>query len=143
MDAYDDGRRAKRRPLRSPDDAGPDLFTPQARKTDPPTSKAAGKKATKTGTSELHNRIMFLFRTKVVGLTDDELIVLYGERTNPGLAYLKGEWPSKSPQRIRTARSDLVKVGLLVDSGQTRTSALGNKSVVWDLVKWHRSTELP
>lgn len=132
MDAYDDGRRAKRRPVRSPDDTGPDLFTPQARKTDPSTSKAAGKKATKTGTSELHNRIMFLFRTKVVGLTDDELIELYGIETT---GTLHCHWPKKSPQRIRTARSDLVKVGLLVDSGQTRTSALGNKSVVWEPAK--------
>jgi hypothetical protein len=134
MDAYDDGRR-KRRPRQVPvktPGLTPSLFDgqPQARVNDPVTSHDAAKKADR-GTSRLQDCLMILFRTKVVGLTDDELIELYRVRSQPCDS---DTWPVKSPQRIRSARADLVKAGKLKDSGQKRTSALGNPSVVWELV---------
>jgi hypothetical protein len=53
--------------------------------------------------------------------TDDELID----------AYLAGGHPPRTPNRIRTARAELVSLALVRDTGKTAPSRYGNPSTVW------------
>ena len=56
--------------------------------------------------------------------TDEEL---YDE-------YLARGFPARSPQRLRTARSELARQGYVKDSGERRPTKLGNKSIVWAVI---------
>ncbi|MGF3057105.1 hypothetical protein [Microbacterium sp. YY-01] len=60
--------------------------------------------------------------------TDDTISAVYSARAEnyPGV-------PKVTPQRIRTARANLTRRGILIDSGQPGTSALGNPATVWTL----------
>lgn len=60
--------------------------------------------------------------------TDDELIAAYSERTGSPL------WPRVTPQRIRTARADLVRDGQVRASDALAFSDLGNRASLWQAV---------
>lgn len=93
-----------------------------ARKADRPTSKQAA--ASVKGISPLKQRILKMFR--LAGwLTDEQLIDTYRK--------IYGEASLSSDQSIRSRRSDLVRDGLLKDSGAVKPSKRGNDSTVWRL----------
>lgn len=144
MDAYqDDRRRRPRRGLPSAKNAAqaPDLFNspatpsvtePRTRVTDRATSRRAARRAATGDLSATQSNIIYLVREYVrkhgVGITDDQLLVefkRYGA-DNPDTVRVP------SPQRIRTARADLVKLGYIRDTGQLASSDLGNDATTWE-----------
>lgn len=95
-----------------------DVAEPRARSGDPETSHAAAR--TVKNITELHKIILdrleypstdeYLF--KCVSKLDDLIV---------------------SPSGLRTRRAELVKLGKVEDSGETRTLASGRQGTVWRL----------
>lgn len=109
-------------------DGGP---TPaRARRTDPETSHAAAAGVTLKLTE---NRAAVL---RMFGdgdkLTDEEIRRIYRIRNR-----LDGTttYPPQSDSGLRTRRSELVKMGLLYDTGERVRNDAGNMCIVWGRVK--------
>jgi hypothetical protein len=131
MEDYGDGKRRPRprdgmssaaaaeQPSVFGDEPTASVTGPRSRRTDPITSHAAAVRAAenKPGLSKTQAIVLELIRQSR-GLTDDELVSLW-----PG--------PRRSPQRLRTCRADLVKLGYVKDSGRTAPSDMGNQAVIW------------
>lgn len=97
-------------------------MTYYARTTDPETSHHA--QDTITGIGDLHDHILTTLNLSGP-LTDDRLV----DEVN-SLGFLWG-WPQRTPQRIRTARNELVKTGRVEWTGQHGKSHNGGKSRTW------------
>ena len=97
------------------------LSTAHARKSDPFTSHLAADSI--SDTSALQRRILVLFEVSHIGLNDEQLIAMYKS------AY--GHVSPATDSSLRSRRNDLVVKGHLRDSGQTRPTATGHKSIVW------------
>lgn len=98
-----------------------------ARSTDPATSHLAAEKVEPmVGTSK--ERVLWVAR-QMYDFADYELIDMFAS-----LAY-RGKVRSTSPSRIRTARSELVREGLIQWAGKTRETPLGNDAMVWRAVR--------
>jgi hypothetical protein len=88
------------------------------RERDPDTSIAAAKRVSEHR-SRLHGDILRLHQSRPAGLTDDEVaVVLYGDDRGT----------------IARRRLDLVREGLLRDSGRRRVTRRGSSAIVWELV---------
>ena len=94
---------------------------PAARKSDPYTSHLAAEAVMEY--TQLQYLIMSLFEASDTGYTDEELIVAYNR------AY--GIFKPASDASIRSRRAELRDRGNVSDSGQTRLTRLGHKSIVW------------
>lgn len=94
-----------------------------ARRTDPPQSHEAAKRAG-TKTAQVRAAIEIVFRESGP-MTDEELIRKYRERNLS---------PSASDSGIRTRRKELANLGKLRISGDGQTQA-GNPCRVWEIVK--------
>lgn len=94
-----------------------------ARATDPHTSWAAAH-----GISDLRPRQAAVLRC---------LVEMGGDGTDEEIeqAYFAGldrwAWPMQSSSGLRTRRKELVDLGAVKDSGTTRTTRAGNKTIVW------------
>jgi hypothetical protein len=90
----------------------------RARVSDPETSHAA--QDTITGVSELQADIL-------------HLIQLYGPMTDEAIlaAHDRHGMVSRTPERVRTARGELVAAGKLEWTGDHGVTARGNKARVW------------
>jgi len=95
-----------------------------ARTTDPDTSHAAAEAV--TDATEVQLRVLALLRERP--RTDEELIEAY--RRAHGIER-QGE--AKSSPRKR--RSDLTRIGLVVDSGDRRPLSSGRNGIVWKTVE--------
>lgn len=71
--------------------------------------------------TELQSAIIWLLLTPA---TDDQLVSRYAAAS----------LPSRTPQRIRTARSQLVAEGLVCAAPELGRSALGNRATRWQAV---------
>ena len=71
--------------------------------------------------SELQSVILWLLLTPATG---DELVSRYAAAKHP----------SRTPQRIRTARAQLVAEGLVRAAPEPGRSALGNRATLWQSV---------
>lgn len=89
-------------------------MTALARQSDPETSKAAARGVDRCGSEALV--------LEMLGLSP---------MTNDALEWLCRD--KYSPSRIRTARCDLERAGLVVDTGRTEATARGNQAIVWML----------
>ena len=99
------------------------MSTAHARRSDPSTSHLA---AVAVGnTTQLQRHILILFEFAHDGLNDEQLIAMYDNAYS--LAFPAAE------SSIRSRRSELGVKGYLVDSGKTRPTKSGNKSIVWKL----------
>lgn len=101
-----------------------DDLRPSARNSDPDTSHAAAHAVTRQAQSALHSAIL-------------EALQVYGPQNDEGIAYLLAEhYPEvmSSPSGIRSRRSELVRLGLVVDTGTMLPTARGRASVVWQAV---------
>lgn len=58
-------------------------------------------------------------------MTDEALIAAYRED------YRQGTVSKQSPSGLRTRRSELVKAGLLRDTGERRKGSTGRSMIVW------------
>lgn len=91
---------------------------------DPETSHDAAAGITAGEFTELQAHILELLT--VEASTDDELY----DR------YRRAGFPPRSPQRVRTARSELDVAGKVFDSGVKKPSALGKYlSIVWTVTR--------
>ena len=97
------------------------MSTAHARKSDPITSHLAADAV--GDTTPLQRRILTLFEVSHIGLNDEQLIVMY----KSAFGHV---WPA-TESSLRSRRNDLVVKGHLRDSGQTRPTATGHKSIVW------------
>lgn len=81
----------------------------------------------------------------VAPIDDDELtalkraiLALLAERPRTDSAliigYAAAGHPFRTPQRIRTARAELVRKARVRDSGRDAPSPYGNRSTVWEIV---------
>lgn len=96
-------------------------MSPHARASDPYTSHLAA--AAVMEYTQLQILIMGLFDASDNGYTDEELVKAYGR------AY--GNLKPASDSSIRSRRAELRDRGDLHDSGKTRLTRLGHKSIVW------------
>ncbi len=102
--------------------AQPGLFdVPRSRWSDPATSRQAAESVSLKKVTEVQRRILGCL---IRPLTDDELVARVQD--------LSPEQRS-SPQSIRSRRAELVRLGLVVDSGITRPSQYGKAATVWRL----------
>jgi len=105
------------------DTAWPD-FRPHehARTTDPDTSYAAAARV--TDATEVQQRVLALLGMRP--MTDEEILAAYERRYGRPDSRQAAESPRKR-------RSDLVRLGLVVDSGERRLLTSGRMGVVWRL----------
>lgn len=61
-------------------------------------------------------------------LTDEQIVEQYEARAGSHPA-----WPRATPQRIRTARAELVRAGQVRDAQLLAFSSLGNRATAWTL----------
>lgn len=97
------------------------LLEPKARASDPETSRKAASSVTNMTKKRQH--VMATFR-RYGSLTDEQLVSVYGQMDDVA---------DQSDSGLRTRRSELVKMGLLCDTGQTRRIRSGRMAVVWGL----------
>lgn len=94
---------------------------PAARSTDPETSQAAADSVRRQ--TDTHRMIQLRFRELAGGgLTDEELA-----------ARVEAAGYRISPSGLRSRRSELVDLGVLVDSGRRRRTRAGRATIVWTL----------
>lgn len=96
----------------------PTLFEAHARRTDPPTSHEAASSVQRIRESQAD--VLTVIR-KYGPIADEELLVRYRAEHLP--------WQSDSG--IRTRRSELVSLGVIVDSGIKGRTASHRKTVLW------------
>ena len=76
-----------------------------------------------TNVTKKRQHVMATFR-RYGSLTDEQLVSVYGQMDDVA---------DQSDSGLRTRRSELVKMGLLCDTGQTRRIRSGRMAVVWGL----------
>lgn len=101
--------------------------TPVARKNDRITSVEAGETVAPRSTAR--EDVLWILR-RTGPLADPDIEAIHD------LHAARGRWPAKSPQRLRTARAELVADGVVVPctiDGETVTTRLpsGYRSIVW------------
>lgn len=101
-------------------------FTPvaHARRSDPDTSKLAAASVKNLG----RTRDAILRILRALGpCTDEQIQAAYSRGYgNPILA---------SPSGLRSRRSELVRMGLVVDSGRVGKTASGRQTIIWKVAK--------
>ena len=91
-----------------------------ARKTDPATSREAAQSV--NGITKLQTLIISLFKANIGGIHDEDLVLLF-----------HGWQPPFSQSGIRSRRAELVRKGLIEDSGKRVKTASGRNAIVWRL----------
>jgi len=97
------------------------LLEAKTRASDGHTSRKAASSV--TNMTKKRQDVMITFR-RYGTLTDEQLVSVYGQM---------GDVADQSESGLRTRRSELVKMGLLCDTGQTRRIRSGRMAVVWGL----------
>jgi hypothetical protein len=110
-----------------------DTGGPRARRTDPDTSHLAAEGADLEGSQAVVRAVLEYAGPD--GLTDEE--IAEGARQERFLA-IAGRRYSQS--RLRTARVELVELGVVVDAGQTRRTYSGYHARVWMLERFEEET---
>ena len=97
-----------------------DLDVAHARRTDPETSHAAAESLDPTRLRRSQEFVLGVLRAYPAGLTDEELREAV-DRTGYAI----------SDSGLRTRRSELVRLGLVEDSGERATTLAGRQTIVW------------
>lgn len=102
------------------------LFAAHARSNDPETSKRAASSVVNLGrTRDAIRSILESYGPS----TDDRIGVIYR-----GLSMMfGGDLPEVSTSGLRSRRSELVRLGLIEDSGQRAKTQSGRDSIIWRL----------
>lgn len=98
---------------------------PVARSADPETSHEAAESV--RNVTDTHDRILGLLRS-------------YGPLTDSGIReiWTRLLFPRTTDSGLRTRRAELVKAGLVVDTGTRVKLASGRRSIVWGLASVQR-----
>lgn len=97
---------------------------PYARLTDPQTSHDAAKSVTNVTATQA-----FIAKLLQMPMTDEDLIHHYQMQIRMGAD--ERDVPRASESGIRSRRAELVKKGLVVDSGERERLSTGRKAIVW------------
>ncbi len=97
----------------------------RTRKGDPDTSLAAAESV--TGITEKQQAVLELLR-RLGPLPDELMVVGYVDRV------VHGNLPPQSKSGLRTRRSELVRRGLVKDTGERRRLVSGRMAIVWEAV---------
>ena len=92
----------------------------RARTSDPDTSHAAAQSLTPETLRLSQTAVLSVLTAYPAGLTDQGLALVYGNR-----------WPAQSESGLRTRRAELVRGGMVVDTGRRERLASGRQAVVW------------
>ena len=92
----------------------------RARTSDPDTSHAAAASLTPETLRLSQSAVLSVLTEYPGGLTDQGLALVYGSRR-----------PAQSESGLRTRRAELVRGGLVVDTGRRERLASGRMAVVW------------
>lgn len=95
-----------------------------ARRTDPDTSHEAAAKLTPAILNIRHAGVGAAMAFNGGSGTDEQIAQIYGGLENA---------PWQSPSSLRTRRNELVKMGVVRDTGERVLNRRGNKVVVWEL----------
>lgn len=100
------------------------------RRSDPDTSKEAGKAMTGEKLNRLQNEVMAFFKFyrdphACCGVTDEEMQDWFSAHRAGARGY--------GQSTLRSRRAELVRMGKIVDSGDRRLNRGGRKCVVWRL----------
>lgn len=96
-----------------------------ARTTDPETSHAAAISVNRTTARSVHQWVIEQLTAFSEGLTHEELWERYLTAAPPTLR--------TSQSGLRTRTSELVRGGVVADSGQRRPMSTGRRAIVWQL----------
>jgi len=105
------------------------LLDGRTTRTDPDTSREAAESVKRM--TENRTAVLSLFRESGA-MTDEEFVAAYTDRSAIGDDSLV---PVQSESGLRTRRSELVKMGWIEDSGETRLNATGRNCIVWRAVQ--------
>lgn len=100
---------------------------PRARREDPLTSHIAAASVSRKALRATQSALLVLLREQGPS-TDEDIAVAYEKSYSP-----RG-WPRQSPSGLRTRRDELVKVGLVRDTGKRRRLTTGCRGNVWEVV---------
>ena len=97
-----------------------------ARHTDVATSHLAARSVEDLNAKQ--RAVLKIFENYSRGPLSDELLIVayHGYSDRP-------EYPKQSPSGLRSRRSELVRAGLLVDSGHRGRTASGRSTILWKL----------
>jgi hypothetical protein len=110
---------------RAPIPSRPLSYQAKARRSDPATSHQA---AASVKMGDTHQRIIVLLNNHPGGgATDEELYAEWQFRVR------NQDWPRVSQSGVRSRRSELVRAGKVVDSGEKGTTAAGRACTIWRL----------
>jgi hypothetical protein len=107
---------------RAPIPSRPLSYQAKARRTDPATSHQA---AASVKMGDTHNRILTILADG--GATDEELYAVWQVKV------LDQGWPRVSQSGVRSRRSELVRKGKVVDSGEKGRTVAGRACTIWRL----------
>jgi hypothetical protein len=97
------------------------LMEAKTRNNDGPTSQKAARSV--RNMTQKRQDVMATFR-RFGTLTDEQLVTVYATMDNV---------TDQSESGLRTRRNELVKMGLLVDTGNTRRIRSGRQAVLWGM----------
>ena len=104
--------------------AQPDLFSyPKSRWDNPSTSREAAESIGLEKISQMQERIIQVFTFNGGEMPDEKLVELY-----------HSYWDEGTDQGIRSRRGELVRKGLIFDSGRRGTTRYGRSCVIWRVV---------
>lgn len=104
---------------------------PYARKTDPGTSHAAARSV--QNISPTQQAILGLLKDR---MNDEALINVYNAMARGGYV------PAASESGIRSRRAELVKQGLVIDTGERSLMTTGRLATVWEATtNWEQEME--
>jgi hypothetical protein len=112
---------------RAPIPSRPLSYQARARRTDPQTSHDAARTVIKI--NDTHRQITALLRTFRDGLTDEQI----ADEWERNVLRLPHDWAPVSPSGLRSRRSELVRAGKVVDSGEKGRTVAGRACTIWRL----------
>lgn len=113
----------KRHAPEEPKESHPLFDAPHARKSDPPTSHYAAARVDADVCETIRARVLHVLRTRGPS-THEEILAVFSER----------QWDG-SPSGVRTRCKELLKAGMVRDTGEMRDTEYGRASVVWAAVR--------
>lgn len=97
-----------------------------ARLTDPETSRQAARSISRDKMRKTQRQIIEVL-TRFGSACDEDIQIYFSQLSDVE------SWPLQSPSGLRSRRAELVKAGLIVDSGERSKTSSGRQTIVWEL----------